>query len=89
MIEHLYFYALYDVPHYFGSSMAKMAPSVATLPIDTSFAHGDIISRPSSSVHVISLALAREKDLLAGGEQEYEEGNRTRWGPDRKRNRRR
>ena len=47
----------------------NMAPSVATLPIDESFAHGDVISKPSSSVHAISVALARQKNVSAGGEE--------------------
>jgi len=39
----------------------KVEPSVATLPIDASFAHGYVASTPSSSVHTISVALARQK----------------------------
>jgi hypothetical protein len=49
--------------------MMNMAPSVATLPIVESFAHGDVISKPSSSIHAISVALACQKNPSAGGEE--------------------
>lgn len=48
----------------------KIAPSVATVPIGTSFEHGDVSSRPSSSAHASSVALARHKNPSAGGETE-------------------
>jgi hypothetical protein len=66
--------------------MMKMAPPVATLPIGTSFAHGSVISRPSSSDHAIKVALERQADRLADREQEYEKRKRTRWSSGRKRN---
>lgn len=52
--------------------MMKMAPSVATLPICTSFAHDSVNSRPSSSDHAINVALKRQTDTLVDGVQEYE-----------------
>lgn len=55
--------------------MMKMAPSVATLPIDTSFEHGSVISKPSSSDHAISVALGRQTDPLVDVEQKYEKRN--------------
>ena len=64
----------------------KMAPSVATLPIGTSFAHGDVNSRPSPSDHAISVALARQKEPSGGGKEGNEKVKRTQWGSDRKRN---
>ena len=52
----------------------NMAPSVATLPMVESFAHGDVISKPSSSVHAISVALVCRKNP-SGGEEEGRRAN--------------
>jgi hypothetical protein len=57
--------------------MMKIAPSVATVPIGTSFAHGDVNSRPSSSAHASSVALARHNDPSAGGEKKHEKKGKT------------
>ncbi len=65
----------------------NMAPSVATLPIDASFAHGDVISKPSSSVHATSVALTHKKIRQPVGNMNTRKGGggkgkRTRWGSD-------